>query len=133
MQRVRAEPGMKGLVTANGNYVTKHSAGIYSTDMPEKPFAPVDPATYQAELDQVAHPPFTALAEGTAEVETYTVMHDRKGPTWGLLYGRLDDGTRFIANTTEDPDLLADMTSTDWLGRKGRVGNDGRKNTFHPA
>jgi len=133
MQRVRQQPGMKGLVTANGNYVTKHSAGIYSTDMPEKVFAPADPATYQAELDQVPHPPFTDLAEGAAEVETYTVMHDRKGPTWGLLFGRLDDGTRFIANTTDDQDLLADMIGTDWLGRKGRVGNDGRKNVFHPA
>jgi acetyl-CoA C-acetyltransferase len=37
MNRVRAKPGMKGLVTSNGNYVTKQSAGIYSTDAPGKP------------------------------------------------------------------------------------------------
>ena len=31
MRRVRAAPGRFGLVTANGNYLTKHAAGVYST------------------------------------------------------------------------------------------------------
>ena len=51
MQTLRADPGQFGMVTANGNYVTKQSAGIYSTTPPTKTFAPVDPATYQAEID----------------------------------------------------------------------------------
>jgi acetyl-CoA C-acetyltransferase len=133
MQRVRAKPGTLGLVTANGNYVTKHSAGIYSTDEPARPFAPADPATYQAELEKVPHPPFAALAEGPATVETYTVMHDRQGPASAILFGRLNDGTRFIANTPEDPDLLADMEANDQLGARGRVANDGERNTFTPG
>jgi acetyl-CoA C-acetyltransferase len=112
--------------------VTKHSAGIYSTDAPARPFAPEDPATYQAELENVPHPPFAALAEGPATVETYTVMHDRQGPASAILFGRLDDGTRFIANTPEDPDLLADMEAKDQLGAKGRVANDGERNVFTP-
>ena len=44
MARVRARPGMKGMVTANGNYVTKQSGGIYSTEPPAKAFQPKDPA-----------------------------------------------------------------------------------------
>ena len=43
MDDVRKAPGSKGLVTANGNYVTKQSAGIYSTEPPAKPFAPRRP------------------------------------------------------------------------------------------
>ena len=51
VQRVRAQPGIKGLVTANGNYLTKHSAGIYSTEPPARPFAPADPALLRGAAD----------------------------------------------------------------------------------
>ena len=80
MVRLRAQPGQRGLVNANGNCVTKHSAGIYATEPPTQPFAPVDPARYQAELDRVPRPPFSALASGAARIETYTVTHDKTGP-----------------------------------------------------
>lgn len=133
MQRVRARPGMKGLVTANGNYVTKHSAGIYSTDQPGQPFAPENPALYQARLDQVPHPQGGALADGDASVETYTVMHDQKGPASAIIMGRLSGGERFIANTAPDAGLFDEMKRTDFLGRRGRVRNDGRQNLFAPA
>ncbi len=132
MQTVRAQPGMQGLVTANGNYLTKHSAGIYSTTPPARPFAPRDPASYQAPLDQVAHPAFTDLAEGSARVETYTVMHDREGPSSAIIFARLDDGTRLIANTAADPHLWAEMERVDFIGRAGRVRNDGKRNLFVP-
>jgi acetyl-CoA C-acetyltransferase len=131
--QVRKRPGVKGLVTANGNYVTKHSAGIYSTEMPEQPFAPRDPTEYQAELDALPKAPFAELAEGRATIETYTVMHDRAGPANGILYARLGDGTRIIANPPEDRDLLAAMEAEDMLGAKGTVTNDGERNTFSPA
>jgi acetyl-CoA C-acetyltransferase len=132
MQRVRARPGMKGLVTANGNYVTKHSAGIYSTDEPSKLFAPVDPARYQIALDAIAHPAFTDLAEGLASIETYTVMNERSGSSSAILMARLDNGSRFISNTPADPDLLAEMQRNDFIGRVGRVSHDGTRNVFTP-
>lgn len=121
LDRVRAKPGSRGLVTANGNYVTKQSAGVYSTDAPDRPFAPKDPKTYQAAIDADKGPRVTETPDGTATIETYTVMHDRKGPSYAILFGRLGDGTRFIANTPEDPALLADMTRRDYLGAPGRV------------
>ncbi len=132
MRTVRAKPGMQGLVTANGNYLTKHSAGIYSTAQPARPFAPRDPAIYQAQLDQVARPAFTDLAEGSARVETYTVMHDREGPSSAIIFARLDDGTRLIANTEADPQLWAEMERLDFMGRAGKVHNDGERNYFVP-
>src|SRR5690606_2993108 len=121
MDRVRAKPGSRGMVTANGNYVTKQSAGIYSTEPPKRLFAPKDPAIYQAEIDADKGPPTTEAPEGAATIETYTVMHDRKGPAYAILFGRLGDGRRFIANTPEDPALLEDMTRRDYLGASGRV------------
>jgi acetyl-CoA C-acetyltransferase len=133
MNKVRGKPGSYGMVTANGNYVTKQSAGIYSTDMPEQTFAPVDPKTYQAKIDADKGPEIVEHAEGDAEIETYAVLHDRKGPSYSILFGRLSDGQRFIANTNSDPDLLLEMEQVDYLGRRGRVSNVDGLNTFVPS
>ncbi|MBL8350394.1 MAG: acetyl-CoA acetyltransferase [Burkholderiaceae bacterium] len=133
MQRLRAAPGRKGLVTANGNYLTKHSAGVYSTEPPARPFAPQDPAILQAKLDAVPHPPLVELADGEASIETYTVVHDARGPTGAVVIGRLAGGERFIANTPADAALLAEMQQQDFLGRAGRVRNDGERNSFVPG
>jgi acetyl-CoA C-acetyltransferase len=132
MNRVRANPGSFGLVTANGNYVTKQSAGIYSTAPPEKVFAPLEPVLYQAEIDEDRGPVIAEVAEGPATVETYTVMHDRKGPTYSVLFGRLGDGRRFMANTPDDQALLADMTKRDYLGVPGRAQHADGINIFVP-
>jgi acetyl-CoA C-acetyltransferase len=133
MDEVRARPGSFGLVTANGNYVTKQSAGIYSTTPPGKPFAPKDPALYQAEIDRDKGPATVAAANGPATIETYTVMHDRKGPSFAILFGRLSDGRRFIANTPEDPVLLQSMVDHDMMGAKGRVQCVDGRNLFDPT
>lgn len=130
MNHVRAKPGSKGMVTANGNYITKQSAGIYSTDAPSKPFAPKNPKTYQAAIDADKGPAVTEHASGPATIETYTVMHDRKGPSYAILFGRLGDGSRFIANTPDDPALLRDMTERDYIGAKGTVKDSDGRNVF---
>lgn len=128
MDRVRGKPGSFGMVTANGNYVTKQSAGIYSTQPTETPFAPKDPAIYQAKIDAAKGPATTEAPAGKAKIETYGVMHDRKGPSFAVLFGRLEDGRRFIANTPEDADLLQEMCREDYLSAPGSVatGDDGR-------
>ena len=78
-------------------------------------------------------PPLVDLAEGSAQVESYTVTHDGKGPNGAVVIGRLDDGTRFIANTQADAAVWDEMQDQDFLGRRGRVGNDGRTNCFVPG
>jgi acetyl-CoA C-acetyltransferase len=133
MDEVRKAPGSKGLVTANGNYVTKQSAGIYSTEPPAKPFAPKDPALYQREIDDDKGPPVADAANGPASVETYTVMHDRKGPSYAILFGRLGDGRRFIANTPPDGNLLREMVERDMLGAAGKVAHEDGRNIFTPG
>lgn len=133
MNRVRAEPGIKGMVTANGNYVTKQSAGIYSTTPPERPFAPKPPKSYQARIDAEKGPTVVEAASGPATIETYTVMHDRKGPSYAILFGRDQQDRRFIANAPEDADLLTEMTTRDCIGASGSVTcNDDGINIFRP-
>jgi acetyl-CoA C-acetyltransferase len=59
-------------------------------------------------------------------------MHERKGPAYSILFGRLDDGRRFMANTPGDPALLANMSTRDYLGAKGRVRHGDGVNIFVP-
>ncbi len=127
MNVVRAKPGMLGMVTANGNYVTKQSGGIYSTHPPERRFAPKPPKAYQQRIDADKGPDVLETVSGAGTIETYTVMHDRTGPSYAILFARDDAGRRFIANTPDDPGLLADMTARDYLGAAGRAetNNDG--------
>ena len=133
MDEVRAKPGSFGMVTANGNYVTKQSAGIYSTTPTTKPFAPKDPATYQAAINADKGPTVAEAADGRGTIETYTVMHDRKGPSYAILFGRLGDGRRFIANTPDDQSLLQEMVDRDMIGAAGRVTSKDGRNVFVPG
>jgi acetyl-CoA C-acetyltransferase len=132
INKVRVRPGIKGLVTANGNYITKQSAGIYSTEPNKTPFAPKDPSIYQAEINSQKGPSVTEFANGKASIETYTIMHDRKGPSFGILFGRLSDGSRFIANTPDDVGLMSMMTSEDYMGASGKVKSVEGVNIFTP-
>ena len=130
--KVRARPGSFGLVTAKGNYVTKQSAGIYSTEPPAKPFKPKDAKVYQAAIDSDKGPPVIETPAGKGTIETYTVIHDRKGPSYAILFARDAAGRRFIANSPEDASLLRDMTEQDYLGATGTVTSKEGLNVFRP-
>jgi len=130
IERLRKAPGKKALVTANGNYLTKHSAGIYSTEAPSH--EPGPPPALQPALDALPKARLVPLAQGNAQIESYTVMHDRHGPASAIVIGQLDGGERFIANTAQDPALLREMEQSDWMGQSGRVVNDGQCNLFVP-
>ncbi len=56
MEKLRAKPGKFGLCTGNGWYVTKHSAGIYSTRPTEGEWQREDPKSYQQDIDTMPHP-----------------------------------------------------------------------------
>jgi acetyl-CoA C-acetyltransferase len=131
--RLRARPGAFGMVTANGNYVTKHSAGIYSTTPTEGTWTREDPKKFQAELDALPRQLVETAPKGAAKIETYTVTFNGKTPQLGVIFGRLENGNRFVANIPSDPGLLQEMISKDQLGRPGTVADAGTRNIFTPA
>ena len=132
MNRLRADPGSFGLLNANGWFITKHSLGIYSTAPPAAPWRREDPANYQDEILDQDVPAFTETPEGSATIETYTVLYSREGPERGLVIGRLADGTRFIANTPDDAETLQSMVLRDMLGARGDVSRRDGLNIFTP-
>ena len=88
---------------------------------------------YQAEINSKKGPSVTEHANGKANLETYTIIHDREGPSFGIIFGRLEDGSRFIANTPKDYDLMLKMTSEDFLGVSGKVKSIDGINVFTPG
>lgn len=117
---LREQPGDKGLITANGGYLTKHAFGVYSTTPPAQPFQHQD---LQAEVDAMPKREVVADHVGTATVESYTVMYNGNTPNIGHLACLRDDGVRTWANC-EDADTLQAMLKEEFCGRQVRLADN---------
>ena len=120
---LRNSPGTRGLVSANGGYLTKHSFGVYSTTPPAGPFRWED---VQDEVDR--EPTRTAHVEweGVGSVESWTVPFDRDGKAEKAFVAvRTPDGGRTLA-LIEDPGAAAATVGVDIAGAAVRVSADGR-------
>jgi len=110
----RREPGSKNLVTANGGYLTKHAFGVYSGDEPSQPFRHED---LQTKVDAEPTREVIEGFDGTATVETYTVMYDGEGPKTGHIAGLTDGGQR-VWGSVHDAQQVLEMEA---LGLEGDV------------
>ena len=120
---LRANPGTRGLITANGGYLTKHSFGVYATTPPAEGFRWQD---VQSTVDR--EPTRTALIEweGIGTVESWTTPFDRQGcPEKAFIAVRTPDGARTWA-LISDADEAAVTVAEDIAGMDVRVGRDGR-------
>ncbi len=120
-QVLRGQTGDIGLVTGNGGFLTKHAFCVFSSEPPARPYR------YDEPQDAVDALPTRELAEnarGPVEIESYTVMFGREGPSIGLAACRLPDGRRTWANT-RDTDVLRAMTAEEFCGRPAHVETDG--------
>ncbi|MBV9331211.1 MAG: acetyl-CoA acetyltransferase [Alphaproteobacteria bacterium] len=127
---LRRHPGKFGLCTGNGWYVTKHSAGIYSTEPVKGGWQREDPRNAQRDLDAMARPAVVEKPQGRAKVETYTVVTDRRGKRFGIVVGRLADESRFLAHAPDDDATLDRMMREEMLGREGEVSSSEPTNLF---
>ncbi len=112
-QVLRGSPGEKGLVSANGGYLTKHAIGLYCTEPPPRPFRHAVP---QAEVNALPSRDVIADHKGRATVEGYAVMYGAEGPEVAHIAARLDGGERTWANC-RDADTLSAMTTQEFCSR----------------
>jgi acetyl-CoA C-acetyltransferase len=131
VEKLRADPGALGLVTALGWFATKHAVGVYGARPPTGEWQRADPKLDQAEVDAMPRPELAEAPDGPATVETYTVVYDRDGtPERGIVIGRLDDRRRFIAATPPGERALLDlMVSREFVGERGAVRHDRQSGT----
>jgi len=118
---LRAEPSAKGLVTANGGYLTKHAFCVYSAEPPPTPFRHED---LQARVDATPRREVVMGHRGDVAVESYSVMYDGNGPSIGHVACRLSDGRRAWGNT-RDTAVLDEMTRREFCGVPARLDGDG--------
>lgn len=120
---LRANKGDYGLVLANGGWMTKESAGVYSTT-PPKAFTPAEPAAKAKEKVEVA------IVSGEGTLETFTVTHGKDGPDRGIIFARLPDGRRVIANHADAATLATLREDASPVGRKVKITAEGENATF---
>jgi len=135
VDKLRGNPGCKGLVTGNGWYLTKHAATVLSSE-PKGDKLPttglIDPLPSK-QMD-TAPQLLVREPEGPASIETYTVTYDRDGrPTKGIVLGRTERGERFLANTPEDLSLLEQFVAEERVGQKGILSQRDDFTRFEPA
>jgi len=104
--RLRANPGTWAFVGANGGFMSKYSAGVYST----LPASWNTPELRNQVLDD--HPDTVAVVDapaGRAVIESYTLVPRPKGDL-GAVVARLPDGGRCVAvAAAEDAATLAEL------------------------
>jgi acetyl-CoA C-acetyltransferase len=124
-ERLASNPGEKGLITANGGYLTKHSFGIYGAEPPGHEFRWED---VQSVVD--AEPTRRADVEwsGVGTVEAWTTPFGRDGsPQKAFIAVRTPEDARNLAVIT-DPDEAAATVRDDIAGAKVAVHPDGTAN-----
>jgi acetyl-CoA C-acetyltransferase len=117
VELLRATPGEYGFVGANGGFLSKYSAGVYSTA--PTPWKPCDSADLQARLDAAPCPDPTLQAGGDAILETATVVFAQGQPAYAIAVGRMDsDDGRFFALSPEgDSATAAQLYAEESRGR----------------
>lgn len=121
-QLVSRRGGSRGLITANGGYLTKHSFGVYGTEPPQHEFRWED---VQPAVDR--EPTRTALVswDGVGTVESWTTPFDRDGQAEkAFLAVRTPENARVLAVITTGAEAEA-TARNDIAGAAVQVHADG--------
>ena len=117
-----ANPGRRGMITANGGYLTKHSFGVYGTEPPPSEFRWDDA---QSAVDQEPTRGAAVEWEGVGTIESWTTPFSRDGrPEKAFLAVRAPDERRTLA-LISDPRAAAMTVRDDLAGAKVAVRADG--------
>jgi len=118
---LRDDPGAKGLITANGGFLTKHAFGVYSTEPPAQPFRHED---VQEEVDRFPTREADGAFSGRGTTEAYTVMYGAQGPAVAHVSVLTPAGARTWANT-RDPEIMDAMVREEFCGHPVTVTAEG--------
>lgn len=123
VERCRKQPGSRAMVIANGGFMSKYAAGIYSTT----------PADWSQQRVKTCDDQPDAVAavdayDGAATIETYTVQFSKKGPR-GTVIARTPDGERVAAMPADDA-ALALLEAGEPFGQTVDIAHGGGLNRF---
>lgn len=128
--QLQAEKGTHAVVTANGNYLTKHAVGVYSREAGTQPWALARP-DLQTSIDASPRLEVDNQPRGRGTIEACAVAFDKEMPSRGIVLGRMEDGRRFLANTPrDDRAALEALMNQDPVGLQGQVTPGDKVNRF---
>ncbi|MEM1402254.1 MAG: acetyl-CoA acetyltransferase [Pseudomonadota bacterium] len=120
--QLRAQPGLFGLVGANGGYLSKHAVGVYSTS-PRGDWAPRTGNDAQREVDRSPQMVVQFPFDGEADIETYSVIFKRSEPVIGFAMCRdVETGHRVLSKVERgDTATLQKLLAREPIGRRVAV------------
>jgi len=129
---LRANPGKFGMVYANGGWMSKHSAGVYSSEPMSGDWRPSCSAEIQTRLDDRPRHEVSNHPDGEAILESYTINTYKGQPINSVVVGRLKKTQeRFYAtNAIKDRLTLEETLLSDKIGKTIYVESDPRGNRY---
>lgn len=130
-ERLRASPGEFGLVLANGGFLSKEAAGVYSTEPVER-WQPRRDDGRQRIIDDAPVP--ILLAETTdAVIDSYTVTWKKGQPSRGYVIATNKTGRVLARVRTGHRATLASLAEQDAIGRSVRIVHEKGVNFVEPG
>ncbi len=132
IETLREDAGSFGLAYGNGGWMSKHSAGVYSTAAPSKPWQACNSNHLQAAVDADPMPEIDYQPEGEAVLEAYTVNYFQGNPLNSVVIGRLKHNQKrfYAANPFFDQETLQQTLAGDVLGKTIYVQADPKGNRY---
>ena len=121
VERMRADPGSHGVVTAVSGLITKQGVTVFGPE-PSRPFLK-DTVTEEA-AKELVRKDVDREATGRGMISAYTVSHDKNAAQGVAMIVDLDDGRRTM-RVVDDPEWMALGEIEELCGRAVEVLGDG--------
>ncbi|MGH1370855.1 MAG: enoyl-CoA hydratase-related protein [Cellvibrionaceae bacterium] len=132
VETLRKDAGSFGLAYGNGGWMSKHSAGVYSTAAPSTPWQACSSNELQDVVNADPMPEVDYQPEGEAILEAYTVNYFQGNPLNSVVIGRLKHNQKrfYAANPFFDQETLQQTLTGDVLGKTIYVQADPKGNRY---
>lgn len=131
VERLRANPGAFGLVLANGGFLSKEAAGVYSTT-PTEDWRPVSSDDLQETIAKTPGPKL--LAKSTdATIDTFTVTYAKGVPQRGFVLAHTAEGRILARPHSGHRATLAALAAADPVGQTVTIRSEGGVNYVEAA
>jgi acetyl-CoA C-acetyltransferase len=130
-ERLRAAPGEFGLILANGGYLSKEAAGVYSA-RPVENWAPRCDDSGQGAID-AAVPPVLLAETCEAVVEACSVTWKKGRPSRGYVVAANERGRVVARARTGHRATLLSLHEEDVIGRKVEIVHENGVNFIEPG